>query len=336
MNNYQDLKSPGQNQVWCIAKAILEEFDINPTTTDGGEEKDAGYEAYKTLLCRLEKDQIVQQDIYTGQLIIEKDVATSYVNWLCNNAIKSVALVASGEQIDVDFNRISFNGSSIGSGMSEPLKVQQRIYQGGSKKPKGSTARAVLTLVKGDDIPTDGMRMTYLFNSRILIVTNGNHRAIAYKLLGLRNFPVEKLDIYDDYPNEKLNQALLRLESLYTLYDPRNTSISIRNESDLDLALKLGEAYGADSPGTLPSELYYFTKHDLSDPKSEKSAGMNTTFLDLLKLYTDIYQKLPTPRPQAWWQRLFQSGDKTPQRVMKYEEEQIRTRWLEWRATFSS
>lgn len=337
MNDSQDLRSPGQNQVWNLARAVLAEFPVNPTTTKGAEESDGiGYHVYKTFLSRLKKDRVVRQDLYTGRRIVKKEVATSYVEWLTKNATARVAPVAAGDPIAVDFNRIAFYGSAIGSGMSEPLAVRQRVYEGGSSRPTGSTARAVLTLVKGDDLPTDGLDMTYLSRSRVLCVTGGNHRAIAYKLLGLRNFPLEKVKICDDCPNEALNQALLCLESLYTPRDPRGTSISIRTPADADRAIALGKAYGAYSRGTRPSALFLFTKWDLFDPESPRTAGLNTSALDLLSLYTNVCQPLPSPRPRAWLQRLFQRDIKTAQTALPYEEVEMRARWVKWCATHSS
>ena len=306
----------------------MKEFPIDPLTAEEDEIEGIAYQAYQALLNQLSEDQIVRTDRYTGCRIVEKEVATSYINWLMKSATRSATQVPPHGQINVDFNRMAFFGSSIGSGMGQELKIRQRIYQGGSRTPS-VTARAVLTLVKGGAPSTWLMRMDYLVNSRILYISGGNHRSIAYKLLGLTNFPAEKITVYDDFPDEPLNRALLCLESLYTLPDPRDTKIVVGSQQTL--ALELGEKYGANSLGSRPNELYRFTKLDLTNPVASQSAVGNTSFLDLLAHYAAVCATLSQPKgKQSWWQQRFQRQNiaALPDPI----QESIRRRWLEWRA----
>lgn len=335
MNDYDNLKSLGQKQAWNIAKAVLEETGINPLTADGELPNQIGYAAYSTFLRRLKEDPLVRQDLYTSQRIIKKEVATSYINWLIKNGTKRTVPLAAGTQIDVDFNRIAFHGSSIGCAFGK-LKVGQRIYQGGSARATGSTARAALTLANGDAIPVGEMRMNYLTNSRILCVLLGNHRAIAYKLLGVRNFPAQIVDLCDDSPNEELNRALLYLEGLYTLRDPRETKIEVTTQSDVELAIQLAKTYKAAAAGSKINELYSFTKRDLLYLESKQQAGFHIAALELLKLYTEVYQTLPKPKSQAWWQRFFQREDKRIVLQLPSRGQDIRERWLNRRALLTT
>lgn len=296
--------SIGQAQVLQIALEMLEEFCIDPVTL--WENTDS--RAYNTLLVRLANDSTVCNDPYTGGRIVEAGVANSYINWLTNRAQSSSERVSKQRFLSLDFNRMAFMGSVAGSWNIDP---ERKVYQGGARA--SVTARAVLTLAKGGKLDTNDFSLSYLANSRIMRITGGNHRLLAYKLLGIADFPTEhlldhQLTMYEDLPNERLNQALLRLESLCAAYDPRNNQVPglLGNE---ELVMQLGAAYGAYSDDAGYNGLYDFVKKDLAQLRArslnrpEQSNFYNPSLL-LFSDYAQAYQYFMGFTSQSWLTRL--------------------------------
>ena len=290
-----------------IAAEVLKEFRIDPVVLS--EHSDSA--PYSALLHRLADDSIVRNDLYTGARIVEKEVANSYIEWLINARQHSNRSKQASEKrlLSIDFNRMAFFGSIAGSWGIDP---ERKVYEGGVRAAT-VTARAVLTLAKGDELYSDKFEISYLVNSRIMRITGGNHRLLAYKLLGIAEFPTgnltdQQVTLYDDSPNERLNTALLCLESLYTSHDPRNNEIKGIPGNE-ELVMQLAEAYGAYSESAGYTGLYDFVKEDLAQLRSRllnrlgQSEHHNPTLADLAD-YANAYQCFQGYTSQSWLTRL--------------------------------
>lgn len=320
--------SDGQLQVWQIAREILAEYGLNPVTMD--EYRHAA--AYDSLLSRLANNPLIRQDRYTGCLVVDKQVANSYLDWLATNWRKAGRVVRKNlphAVLPLDFDRMVFGGSTSGSW---ELDFTWRMYQGGVARPL-STARAIMTLVAGADLYTDKLAITYFANSRIVQPTGGNHRLMAYKLLGIANLSTDSLRagevlVCEDAPDEQLNQALLFLEQLERLPDPRESNIRAADEEERILYLATKFGHNADSSG--PSELVRFFEQDLLTNPAPPPYNQRNPFLDLLSNYAAAYY--PADRPGRTWFTKLYTG-KNADNHLPENQQAIRSRLRVWRNT---
>lgn len=265
----------------------MNEFGINPVTTSNV----AGSVPYSTFLQRLAQDCTVQQDYHTGARIVEKEVANSYVTWLQAKA-KEIG-VPTLKSLPINLCRMVFYGSSIGE---REINLERKVYEGGARTPN-VTARAALSLVQGAALYTgrfvDKLDFTYLVNSKIICITGGNHRLLSYKLLGIADLPLENLPnysiiLYEDVPDEQLNQALLCFESLEPAYDPRQTKTVVHNNEEA--IIQLATTYGAYANGGAFNDLYLFVKEKLATPAGKAQYEDSTSIVALLERYAKDYK----------------------------------------------
>jgi hypothetical protein len=324
----RSLLSDGQAQVWQIAAEVLAEYRIDPVTTD--ENKHAA--PYQALLNRLANDPLIRQDRYTGCLIADKQVANSYINWLTTKCLEADRLVKKNlpsTVLPVDFNRMDFGGSTSGAW---ELDFTQRMYMGGVERPL-STARAMLTLAAGADLYSTKLCITYFANSCIMQPTGGNHRLMAYKLLGIAGFSADKLRagkvlVYEDIPDERLNRALLCLERLERSPDPRESKIGAIG--DEERILRLATKFGADASDSGPNELGRFFEQDLLDNPAPSPYNQKNPFLDLLGDYAAAYYPADKAGPsRAWFTRAY-AGKNTEDHLPE-NQKAIRKRLRAWR-----
>jgi len=320
--SFVNFPSAGQAQVRQIAAEVLSEFPINPITLS--EKKDD--RVYKILLTRLAQNSTVQADLYTGSRIVEKEVANSYFGWLTDTKRSRSEQMLGKRLLPLDFNRMDFHGSVAGSW---EIDSERKIYEGGMRNTV--TARAVLTLAKGDMLYSEGLGIEYLINSRIVRITGGNHRLLAYKLLGIADLPTENLQerqvsLYEDLPNEPLNQALLRLESLCVSHDPRLRAITGFDGQE-ELVLQLAGEYQPESQSAASfGSLYNFVKEDLAEI-SERSLnrpgqpGHQELSLTTLADYARAYQHFAGITTQTWLRKFVKS--KGPAEKPSYNQQAI-------------
>lgn len=292
------IPSAGQRQVRQIAAQIWDKFSISLSVLA----KEREHPAYEAFLFLLQESQVVKNDLYTGCRVDYMELAMSYVEWI--GSTKGPKLTAEeagavgGFLLHDKFNRICFNGSAVEAQM-RPIcfkpEPPQLVYQGGYARAS-TTARAVLTRIKGGYWSNIETGSTYYVNSKIMNVGGGNHRFLALKLLGDEKFPTHNMSFYEDYPNENLNQALLYLESLYTLKGKAVALIQAKGKEEL--LLKLAAFYGAtqytsSSAKENQSEIYLFAKYDLAEDDGKKietirnlhESQRSAVFLSLLNDY---------------------------------------------------
>ncbi|OUJ69888.1 hypothetical protein [Hymenobacter crusticola] len=341
--NADDLLSPGQKEAWRIAASVLKEFALDPVCV-----KQEGEIVYNTFLSRLAESQTIQEDVYTGSRILEKDVAENYVEWIIAKALEIKGEFSEELTLPIDFKRMNFNGSVYGEWYTDP---ERKLYKGGARTPS-STARAVLTLASGADLYIGEMNISYYVNSKIMQITGGNHRMMAYKLLGISTFPVGKLfnsslanknqsqlnrgslTLYDDFPNEALNKALLWVESFYRMTDPQGPMPTLTVVGQETVILGLAAEYHSDSDGENFNELFRFTKHDLLDPRIEQNKRTDRGFINVLTNYLTVYQLFAQVKYSMGWFKLLFEKKKTIAQLTPIQAE-IQGRWHVWRQSHS-
>ncbi|GAB3637850.1 hypothetical protein GCM10027422_34400 [Hymenobacter arcticus] len=316
--------SAGQVQVWKIATQILDEFNLNPTTTN----EQQGAVAYQTLLDRFAQDSVIRQDYYTGCRIVAKQVANSYIVWLATK--QRSKKISPGAALPIAFDRMDFHGSVNGGW---ELDFERQVYQGGVRTP-AVTARAVLTLAQGATLYPEKIGITYFANSRIMQLTGGNHRLLAYKLLGIPAISLEKLEacqvvVYDDDSDEQLNKDLLCLEALERSPDPRQSQIvATGNEA---LINTLAATYGGSLNGQQATELYRFAEYDLHHHPLMPSYNNQNPLLDRLTDYAVAYRRAGQSAEfgRGWVERIF-----TPQissNKLTDQQKELVVRLAAWR-----
>lgn len=59
------------------------------------------------------------------------------------------------------------------------------------------------------------MDIRYYVNSGMSVIHDGNHRMAGYKLAGYTNFPMDKVIVYNDIFDKRLNDSLFILENQF-------------------------------------------------------------------------------------------------------------------------
>ena len=208
--------SPGQRQAQTVGKDILSRWKPDLL-------KESESSAYDSFLKRIANDEIIINDVHTGQAILDHSLSRSYLEWLNYGSDGVVNEIAKGNMDRLRFDRIIVKGNTAAYKDNRPVKV----YQGGSWKPY-TTARAALTFIAGKPMYWGpfGEQITgsYYVRSGTLRVINGRHRCLANKLIGSKEFPLDHIDFYDEPMfDEELNRELIELEKFL----PQNIGIAL-------------------------------------------------------------------------------------------------------------
>jgi hypothetical protein len=344
------IPSAGQRRVRQIAAQIWDDFPKSLSLSVLA--KEDKHDAYEALLSRLKEEQVIKDDLYTGCRVDYMEVAMSYVEWIGSTKGPELtaeeAGVIEGFLLHDKFNRICFNGSAVESQMKpvclkpEPPRL---VYQGGYAR-ESTTARAVLTRIKGGYWPSYQTGSTYYVNSKIMDVGTGNHRFLAFKLLGDERFPADTMSFYKDYPDENLNQALLYLESLYTLKGKVIALIKAKGKEEL--LLELAASFGAtqhtsSSASENQSEIYLFAKYDLAEDDGKKIEAIrnldesqrSATFIALLNDYKAVANQRDTAKTSSlnWLKKVsafFTHSTVNKQSSLTVSQQQIAEQWERW------
>ena len=286
--------SIGQIRVREIGYEVLKSYSIDPVRN-----KDKEHEAYRAVFNQLQEDQIIHCDRYTGCKVKDKDVSHAYMNWIKMNSRK----LSVGSMENFAFSRMIFHGSVDDSYFNQ----DKRVFQCGSRY--STTTRAILSLLNGEEVPTDNMSISYFIHSGVSEIHTGNHRMLAYKLIGKSDFPLEAVHFFEECsPNESLNHALLFLEGFN-----RNIEFNNQPEFAIEIASELEEN----------SLLCQFIRHELMEEEkcmSDLRQYSNSSSLDIqeFKNYIDAFhavqsRKIPVGKIKKAWKKC--------KSFFKYEEE---------------
>jgi hypothetical protein len=358
------IPSAGQRRVRQIAAQIWDDFAKSLSLSVLA--KEYKHDAYEALLSRLKEDQIIKDDLYTGCRVDYMEVAMSYVEWIGSTKGPELtaeeAGVIEGFLLHDKFNRICFNGSAVESqggavrlndsaveSHMRPICLKPEpprlVYEGGYTRAS-TTARAVLTRIKGGYWPSYETGSTYYVNSKIMNVGTGNHRFLAFKLLGDNKFPADRMSFYKDYPDENLNQALLYLESLYTLKGKAIALIKAKGKEEL--LLELAASFGAtqhtySSTNENQSEIYLFAKYDLAEDDGKRidtirnlnESQRSAAFLALLNDYKVVASQRDANKTSSlnWLKKVsvfFTRSTANKQSSFTVSQQEIAERWQQW------
>jgi hypothetical protein len=356
--------SAGQRQVRQIAAQIWDDFPNSLSLSVLA--KEYKHDAYEALLSRLKEDQVIKDDLYTGCRVDYMEVAMSYVEWIGSTKGPELtaeeAGVIEGFLLHDKFNRICFNGSAVESqagpvcinvpaveSQVKPICLKPEpprlAYQGGYAR-ESTTARAVLTRIKGGYWPSYQTGSTYYVNSKIMDVGTGNHRFLALKLLGDNKFPADRMSFYQDYPDENLNHALLYLEGLYTLKGKAIALIKAKGKEEL--LLELAASFGAtqhtySSANENQSDIYLFAKYDLAENDGKKIEAIrnlhesqrSATFIALLNDYKVVANQRDTAKTSSlnWLKKasaFLTRSTVNKQSSLTVSQQEIAEQWERW------
>lgn len=195
--------TPGQVRVRELALPLAPMYRQLDEDWSTSEELEALYQQLYTHLCT---DPLLKIDPVTSQPLGCPTISRNYISWLA-----AISQPSTHPVHDLQFDTVIFRGSVAGSVMESP---DAPAWSGGQRWT--TTVRAILTLMAELPMYTKYMAdIRYYRQSGILVGCEGNHRLLAYVLVGRSDIPT--LTMYDEQelPDLDFNEALKFVDSLF-------------------------------------------------------------------------------------------------------------------------
>lgn len=207
--------TPGQVRVRELALPLAASYAQLHTDWFAGKKLGA---LYDQLYAYLRTDPLLKTDPVTSQPLGCPTISRNYISWLA-----AISQPYERPVHDLKFDTVIFYGSVAGSVIKSP---DAPAWSGGQRWE--TTVRAILTLMADLPMYTKQMlEIRYYRQSGILVGSEGNHRLLAYVLVGRSDIPT--LTIYDEQepPDPVFNEALKFVESLFPVAPPMTYSFEL-------------------------------------------------------------------------------------------------------------
>ena len=290
---YDDL-SAGQRRVRAIAVELLAREG-----TDFLKEEECP--VYNELIDRVSRDKVVTGDDYTGRKIADCNLSYSYQEYLgrVTNPMKIIKDSISGPPLErLRFDRMIIEGRTY----DKHNNPDQYVYRGGAGSPS-TTARAIFSFVAGYPMfwnESDQVRARYYELSGTLeVVSNGNHRTLANKLVGSKMFPLKYIKCYREPCFDK--ELDVRLQQLETFLPPE-TSIKLIGEQPPPKQIANMVSYCTNQPDFVQLITPYLHRYGVHYPEGVPIEEL-INLREAHRLFTLVEQRSALHKYLIHWQK---------------------------------